>query len=190
MGLRLAKLERFGFRRVTASANAEAGAMWLLKIVTVLLVAAAMDMALAHALELPGKLRLPKDQYLAAQAIYYPGFRFGGVAEPLGIAAVTLLAFLTPPVGAGFWLTVSACIALLLTHAVYWIGIYPVNSFWLRDIRLEHAIRAFFAVDLGVGNRFESAEWTYFRDRWEYSHLARAVLAVAAFVLLVTAVTR
>jgi hypothetical protein len=56
--------------------------MWLLKIVTVLLVAVAMDMVLAHALELPGKLRLPKDQYLAVQAIYYPGFRFGGVAEP------------------------------------------------------------------------------------------------------------
>jgi hypothetical protein len=66
-----------------------------------------MDMALAHALELPGKLRLPKDQYLAVQAIYYPGYTFGGVAEPLSIAAVALLAFLTPPVGAGFWLTVS-----------------------------------------------------------------------------------
>jgi len=70
--------------------------MWLLKIVTVLLVAVAMDMVLAHALELPGKLRLPKDQYLAVQAIYYPGFRFGGVAEPLSIAAVALLALLTP----------------------------------------------------------------------------------------------
>ncbi len=107
----------------------------------------------AHALELPGKLRLSKDQYLAVQAIYYPGFRFGGVAEPLSIAAVAWLALLTPPAGAGFWLTVSACIALLLTHAIYWLGIHPVNSFWLRDIRLEHAIRAFFAVDSGVGNR-------------------------------------
>src|SRR5260370_42633816 len=31
-----------------------------LKICTIIIVAVAMDMALAHALELPGKLRLPK----------------------------------------------------------------------------------------------------------------------------------
>jgi hypothetical protein len=29
--------------------------------------------ALAHALELPGKMRLTKDAYFAMQHIYYPG---------------------------------------------------------------------------------------------------------------------
>lgn len=164
--------------------------MWFLKIVTVLLAAVAMGMALAHALELPGKLRLPKDHYLAVQAIYYPGFTCGGAAEPLSIATTASLAFLTPTASASFCLTVSACIALLLTQAIYWISIHPVNSFWLRDIRLEGASRAFFAIGSGVRKRSDETEWTYFRDRWEYSHLARAVLAVAAFILLVAAVTR
>ena len=42
-----------------------------LKVLTVVLVAVAMAMSLAHALELPGKMRLSKEVYLRAQRIYY-----------------------------------------------------------------------------------------------------------------------
>jgi hypothetical protein len=48
-----------------------------LQVVTVFLVAVAMSLALAHALELPGKMRLDKETYMAVQTIYYPGFTFG-----------------------------------------------------------------------------------------------------------------
>jgi hypothetical protein len=34
----------------------------------------AVAMALAHALELPGKFRLSKEEYLRIESIYYPGF--------------------------------------------------------------------------------------------------------------------
>jgi hypothetical protein len=44
-----------------------------LEVVTVFLVGVAMSMALAHALEYPGKLRLDERTYLAVQTIYYPG---------------------------------------------------------------------------------------------------------------------
>ena len=160
--------------------------MLALKIVSVLLVAVAMDMALAHALELPGKLRLPKEQYLAVQAIYYPGFTVGGAAEPLSIVVTALLAFLSRAAGQNFWLTSGACAALAAMHAIYWIGVHPVNNFWLSDISLQGPGRAFFAFSSGA----RTEDWTYLRDRWEYSHLARAVLAVAALVLLLIAVIR
>jgi hypothetical protein len=52
-----------------------------------MLVAVAMALPLSHALELPGKMRLSKDQYLGMQPIYYPGFTIGGIAEPLGLLA-------------------------------------------------------------------------------------------------------
>jgi hypothetical protein len=68
--------------------------MALLKICAVMIVAVAMDMVLAHALELPGKLQLSKEQYLAVQAIYYPGFTFGGITEPLGVIVTALLVWL------------------------------------------------------------------------------------------------
>jgi hypothetical protein len=41
----------------------------ILQILTVFLVAVAMSLALAHALELPGKMRLDKQTYIAVQAI-------------------------------------------------------------------------------------------------------------------------
>ena len=162
--------------------------MLTLKIFAVVIVAVAMDLALAHALELPGKLRLPKEQYLAVQAIYYPGFTFAGFTEPLGIILTALLAFLMPAGTPSFWLTVFACLALALMHAIYWVSIQPVNNFWLKDIGLQGAGKAFFALGSISPARSGQMDWTYLRDRWEYSHLARAVLAVAALVSLVTAV--
>jgi hypothetical protein len=54
----------------------------IMQVVTVVLVALAMIPAVAHALELPGKMRLSKDIYFAVQRIYYPGFTFAGIAEP------------------------------------------------------------------------------------------------------------
>ncbi|TIX44521.1 MAG: DUF1772 domain-containing protein, partial [Mesorhizobium sp.] len=54
--------------------------MRALMIATLLLVAVSMALSLAHALELPGKLRLKEATYRSVQAIYYPGFTIGGFA--------------------------------------------------------------------------------------------------------------
>jgi len=53
------------------------------EVVTVFVVSIAMSLALAHALELPGKMRLNKETYITVQSIYYPG-SLGGVSEPVG----------------------------------------------------------------------------------------------------------
>jgi hypothetical protein len=64
----------------------------LLQIMSVVLVAVAMALELAHALEYRGKMRLSKAQYLAIQPIYYPGFSIGGAAEPLALILTLILA--------------------------------------------------------------------------------------------------
>ena len=64
-----------------------------LEVLSVLLVATSMSMALAHALEFPGKLRLDERTYLSVQTIYYPGFTIVGVAEPLAVIATFTLLF-------------------------------------------------------------------------------------------------
>src|SRR5690349_20436541 len=159
-----------------------------LKIVTVTLVAIAMALALAHALEFPGKMRLSKEEYLAVQPIYYPGFTFGGAAEPLGIIALIVLTF-TTPAATPFWLTAGALIALIAAHAVYWVMTHPVNNFWLRDFELKGASGTFFRSDplRCVSEGGASPDWTIYRDRWERSHIIRAVLSFLSLVLLVTA---
>lgn len=105
----------------------------LVQFVSVLLVAVAMAMALAHALEYPGKLRLSKDAYIATQPIYYPGFTIGGAVGEFGGILVTLALLLLTPFGLDFFLVLGAVAGLIAMQAVYWTVTHPVNSFWLKD---------------------------------------------------------
>ena len=163
----------------------------ILQILTIVLVAVGVALPLAHALELPGKLRLDKGAYLAVQSIYYPGFTIGAAFGEFGAMAATLILLLvTPYASAAFWLTLLAFIALLIMHGVYWVFTHPVNKFWLKDQRLQGAGAAFFAVGGEAGARqWDERNWTSARDRWEYSHVARAVFAMLALIALVTAAT-
>ncbi|MDQ6433386.1 DUF1772 domain-containing protein [Mesorhizobium sp. LHD-90] len=157
----------------------------LLQIVSLLLVAVAMALSLAHALELPGKLRLTEGEYLAVQPIYYPGFTIGGTAEPLAVIALIALAFFMPA-GAPFWLTLGAAAALAAMQAVFWLATQPVNKVWLQRTKLSKAGESFFRTKDAQGR--SDADWRGLRDRWEGSHVARAALATLGFVLLAAAV--
>jgi hypothetical protein len=157
------------------------------QVLTILLVTVAVTCTLAHALELPGKLRLSKEAYLAIQPIYYPGFTIaGGVGEAGGIIATLILTILMP-YGAGFWLTLTALVALLCMHALYWILAHPVNNFWLQGFELKGAGKGFFSFDpIKRSGGSQPPDWTALRDRWEHSHVMRAVFALLGLTLLVT----
>ncbi|MBB4568336.1 DUF1772 domain-containing protein [Rhizobium leucaenae] len=162
-----------------------------LQILTILVVAVAMALALAHLLELPGKMRLSKEDYLTVQRIYYPGFTIGGVTEPIGALLLLLLLFLTPLNTVTFWLCAAAFAAMVVMHAIFWLLTQPVNNFWLKDVELKGLGAGFFSHDPVGGHRIDTVvkpDWTMLRDRWELSHAARAVLGLLAFILLVTAV--
>jgi Domain of unknown function (DUF1772) len=159
----------------------------IMQVATLLLVALAMVPAVAHALEFPGKKRLPKETYLAIQPIYYPGFTIvGGIGEFGGMLATFALLFITPRETSAFWLTVSAFIALLVMHGIFWTFTQPVNKVWLRDQQLPGAARSFFGTNR-QGGSLREADWWTLRDRWEYSHIARAVMVVVALLLLASA---
>jgi hypothetical protein len=160
-----------------------------LQVLAVLLVAVAMALTLAHALELPGKLRLPKEQYLEVQPIYYPGFTIGGIAEPAGLLALFVLLFYLPAGSTPFWLTVGAFVALAVMHTAYWLLTHPVNNFWLKDFQLKGLGARFFAVGTAEqAGDHTPADWTVLRDRWEYSHVLRAMLGFTSLALLATGV--
>ena len=155
-----------------------------LEVLTAVLAAIAMVPAVAHALELPGKLRLGKHEYLAVQAIYYPGFTMAGIAEPVAILAALALLLFTP-MPTRFWLIALALAALVIMHAIFWLVTQPVNKFWLSDTELTNTARHFFG---SAPPNAGEADWTALRDRWEWSHLARAIVAAVAFVLLIVAI--
>jgi hypothetical protein len=158
-----------------------------IQIVTLMLVALAMATAVAHALELPGKMRLPRDTYLAVQSIYYPGFVIGGgVGEFVGMLGTVALLFLTPIGSTAFWLTLAASASMLLMHLIFWIFTQPVNRFWLRNQQMATAGAAFFEVR--ASKESDTREWTALRDQWEYSHLTRAILSFIAVAFLAAAI--
>jgi hypothetical protein len=156
-----------------------------LQIASLLLIAVAWALAFAHAAEYPGKMRLERNDYYAAQTIYYPGFTLGGASEPLAIAALAALLAFGPLDGADFWLAGLALVATVATQAIFWLATQPVNRIWARELKLGKAGERFFAPDA----RSMSGDWTELRDRWETSHLARAALMSVALIALVVAVT-
>lgn len=153
-------------------------------LLCLVLVAVTMGLSLAHALELPGKLRLDEASYKAVQAIYYPGFTLGGlVGEFGGIVALAVLVYLTPSGTTHFWWTVAALALMLIAHGVYWVVTHPVNNFWVKDIAMSAPSTTFFSMFTGGA----AGDWTDLRNRWELSHVIRAVLHAMSLVFIAMA---
>ncbi|MEZ2127072.1 MULTISPECIES: anthrone oxygenase family protein [unclassified Sinorhizobium] len=163
----------------------------ILQLVSVCLTTVALVTSLAHVLELPGKMRLEREAYVTTQSIYYPGFTIAGFGEILAIVATLALIIATPRGDPSFRWIMLALIALIAMHGCYWLLTHPVNSFWLRDQRLEGLGQRFFSAG-SVDPAAETTEgddklWRRYRDRWEYSHAIRAIFAVVAFLSLLIA---
>jgi len=154
-----------------------------LQVITLMLVAVSMAMSLAHALELPGKRRLSEAEYRIVQPIYYPGFTFGGLFGEFGGMLATAILLFATPAATPFWLVLTALALLLLAHALYWLLTHPVNKVWLEKQELGGAGSTFF----GAGGGSAPMDFKAARDRWEYSHVARAICASVALALIATA---
>jgi hypothetical protein len=155
-----------------------------LQVITLMLVALGMAMTVGHALELPGKMRLSKEEYFAVQPIYYPGFTIGSIFGEFGsMVATAILLFVTPWNTTAFWLVFAALLSLLAMHALYWVLTHPVNKIWLKGHELTGGGATFFS----IGGSAAALDWEAARKQWEYSHVARAVLSAAALALIATA---
>jgi hypothetical protein len=165
---------------------------FLLQVTTAFLACVTFALSLAHALELPGKLRLDKETYCAVQTIYYPGFTVAGVAEVLSVIAAAALLLMTPTQSAAFPWTLIGFLALLTTHAIYWILTHPVNNFRLRTQNLGGLGDRFFNINrLREGESDQAGEgaWLRLRDRWEYSHVLRAIFSAVGLLALLVSVS-
>jgi hypothetical protein len=166
---------------------------WMLKVPQILdavLVGVAVVPALAHALELPGKRRLSREAYFAVQPIYYPGFTIaGGIGEVGGLVATLVLLLLTPRSSTAFWPTAVALLGLIGMQTVYWTVTHPVNKVWLQGQTLGSLGSGFFSFASRRRKDNRAVEWTDLRDRWEYSHVLRAVLAVLSLIALFIAMS-
>jgi hypothetical protein len=140
----------------------------LVQLLALVLTALTLIPAAAHVLELPNKLPLSRDQYLAVQQVYRGWNRVGFIVIP----AIVMTLWLTLTVdGAAEAPAFLAFMAMLLAQVVFWMVTFPVN-------RRTH-------------DWTEAPEgWEHLRDRWEISHAISALLNFIALVCVAAAVAR
>jgi hypothetical protein len=123
----------------------------------------------AHFFELPHKMRLTAEQYLAVQSIY-AGWSLFGVAFLAALVAEGALAVLT--IGKRqFWFAIVAFFATLAALAVFFAWTFPANQQTANWTELP-------------------ANWQQLRTQWEYSHAGGALLDATAVIALVIAALR
>ncbi len=133
--------------------------------------AVSMSAAFAHLMELPSKMRYDASQYVKLHRTLYPNFgRIAGMAELVSVVTTGALAWCVRKRKA-LPLTAAAAGSVAGAHAIFWALVHPANrtmASWPLD-----AI---------------PPEWTRWRDQWEYSHAARALLVTGALGALVWSV--
>lgn len=142
------------------------------RFLTIMLVAVALSAALAHLMELPGKMTYDAGLYVMLHRTLYPTFgHTAGWAEGVALISVVALAWRVRKRRPAFALTAAAAACQVAAMAVFLAFVQPANvtmAAWSLD-----AI---------------PADWMQWRDRWEYGHAARAILesfGLAALVLSV-----
>lgn len=136
--------------------------------IALLSTAIALGAALAHPLELPNKIGLPREEYFVVQAIYRGWSQLGYLLaiELVSMLAIIVMSRKQPRV---FWFAVLAVLCLAASQVIFWTYTYPAN--------------------VATDNWTTIPEnWEALRRQWEYSHAAGAVFQLLAMIALVVAV--
>lgn len=127
--------------------------------------ALALGPALAHALELPGKIGMSVGEYFTVQRIYQGWNQIAYVLalQAAGILGVIALYWRVPAVR---WPALVALFALVAAQVLFWTLTFPANQ--------------------ATANWTQRVEtWEALRMQWEYSHLAGAGFQLLAMTSLV-----
>ncbi|MGD9503172.1 MAG: DUF1772 domain-containing protein [Methyloceanibacter sp.] len=145
------------------------------RFVAVILAALTLGLGFCHLMQLPS--RLGWDQYLWVGSTVQGGLyaAFGSIGALMGIGAIVvlfLLAYFVREHGRpGFGLSLAAPILYAAAFVLWWVLVYPANA--------EIATWV---------NGPVPADWTVYRDRWEWGHAAIALTEFVGFAALVLSV--
>ncbi len=139
----------------------------ILFFIALLATALALGAALAHALELPNKIGLPRDEYFIVQKAYL-GWNQLVYLLAVELAAMVAVAYMSRHEPHVLWPVAAAISCLLLAQALFWIFTYPANT----------ATQSW---------TVKPDNWDILRRQWEYSHAAGAALQILAMSSLIVA---
>ena len=142
------------------------------RFVNLLLVALTLGMTFCHALEYPGKVKLPGPEWLTVQQNIYIAFGVvGAVIEVTAILTTWIVFAQIRTWKLARVLTLLAALCATAALGVWFAWVDPVNT----------ALNAWTPETL-------PDNWMSFRDRWEAGHAVGAGLFLLAFSALVVAI--
>jgi hypothetical protein len=138
-----------------------------LRFAALLFAALALGPALAHLLELPNKIGLPREDYLTVQQIYR-GWALLGIVVFGALLSTLALAVAARKRRREFVPALVAFLCIAGTQVIFWSFTFPANRETANWTVLP-------------------AHWEVLRTQWEYSHAASAVLNLGALAALIVA---
>lgn len=144
------------------------------RFITIVLTALLLGTTFAHVLELPSKMSYEASLYVTLNRPggLYQGFgTIGSVVETTAILASVVLSFLVRKHRPAFGWTLLGTVCLAIALVIWFIFIAPVNA----------------EIDTWTLNSIP-ADWTRWRNQWEYTHATRFVIHLIGFSALLISV--
>jgi hypothetical protein len=133
-----------------------------------------LSLSMTHLLELPQRMQFDQQLWVRVTVFENVYKLFGSVGAAFEITAILtaiVLVFLVRKRGSTFYWTLSGAIFLVLAFVSWIMFIAPMNvefSKWLTNP--------------------VPADWTQYRDQWEYAHAINALIKIIGQSLLVISV--
>jgi len=133
-----------------------------------------LSLSMTHLLELPQRMQFDQQLWVRVTVVENVYKLFGSVGAVFEITAIItaiVLAFLVRKQGSTFYWTLGGAIVLVLAFLSWIMFVAPMNvkfAKWLTNP--------------------VPADWTRYRDQWEYAHAVNAFIKIMGLSLLVISV--
>ena len=144
------------------------------RFITLMLASFSLSLSMTHLLELPQRMQFDQQLWVRVTVFENVYKLFGSVGAGFEITAILtaiVLAFLVRKHGSTFYWTLGGAILLVLAFVSWIMFVAPMNAEFAQW--LTNPV---------------PADWTRYRDQWEYAHAVNALIKIMALSLLVISV--
>ena len=141
------------------------------RFITLMLASFSLSLSMTHLLELPQRMRFDQQLWVKVtvfENVYRLFGSVGSVFEITAILTAIVLVFLVRRRGSTFYWTLGGAILLVLAFVSWIMFVAPMNAEFAKW--LTNPI---------------PADWTRYRDQWEYAHAVNAFIKIIGLSLLV-----
>ena len=144
------------------------------RFITLMLASFSLSLSMTHLLELPQRMQFDQQLWVRVTVVENVYKLFGSVGAVFEITAILtaiVLAFLVRKHGSTFYWTLGGAIVLVLAFMSWIMFVAPMNAEFAKW--LTNPV---------------PADWTRYRDQWEYAHAVNAFIKIIGLSLIVISV--